>query len=1210
MATLPGPDAVGPLPDNLPRRMGVGGWRPEIISQDMGAAGRGLEQLGSGMSDFEAKQQSQDDQLQVAQAHAKVYAGTTGILSNLPTLTDPAAIAAQKDNVAGIVSDAASGIQNPRTRQLFEANIVPHTAEVGLHIDAHGRQITNSGAIANYEQTANSTIGSAATIDDDALSSRSLDSINGHLQALQDGGIITPVERQARAQKAAIDYVDARYKYLYQQAIADPNHDTTRLERFISSTGLGQNGGAPGAGGAPPPDSGNLNWAQDSGNAQHPGPQLADKSRYLMTVGVNTLGATPAAAAAMVGNTIAESSLKTTAANEQGESSHGLFQWNQDAGRWQPFVAWASANGKSTNDPAAQMQYAKVESQKMQMNDGTGRSVWDAVNQARTPQEANHIWLTKFESPADQSQMVHDWRQKNVDYALNAFSGASPFRGLPAASAGPGPATAPTAANSFFLGDSVADGLMKAVPGGRGNTLQGRSPIDVQNAIARADPADLAGKTIYLSSGASNAYDPRNMAAVQSQIKTLTDPVAQGGKGVSPSQIRLIGVGDRADFTSNNVNGQLADIAKKTGVTFTGPLDATNLRHNPRPGDNSDDGVHFADWKQGLTSVAGTNAMNVGGPQITDASSAHPLIPPKSQWPSGTDHVAPNGDGTYSFVGQNGLVTPVPGLQPTGTPTAQLPPHPTGALIDALPVQQRANMVLSAQHDIETLQNMRNKENTAADKALVGTIKDAQNQMVSGQMPTDDAWNQIKAAGASSTNPETRRMIAEADATRAELTKYSSMTPQQIAADVDNKRADYAASMKSDPFSPFTTMKGAVVSAAEAYQKRLSTDLAKDQWGRASADGVEKNFYPIQPGDPNLVAAIQKRVADAEVVKDHYGIEQPVMLNNAEKVQLRKLAQTGGQPMIDMAKAIVQGGGDKAGQFLKEIGADAPRLWAVGALAADPNADHSVAINDIAAYTAAENDKDARSGLPRFNTHMLKAAGVDPPFGDALAGFGPDVAGRYVAAANTLMGARAQREGKDPSIDHSFIDQAYVKDAYNKALGATMTPDGNQFGGVTSRGGGWTGPYKQNVVVPTNVNADKFNDVIDTLNDTDLAKMGSLPMKAGGKPMTAADIKNGQLIAVPSKADGLFHGQYGVVIGDPNSPDARPVLNEQGKPWVFDMSKMEDTFRQRMPGAYMDKPLVKRDDRAPRAAPSPYRNTPGMVADNAGAGAPSVPQED
>lgn len=1188
MAVLPGPDDVGPFPDNLPRRQGVGGWSPQIISNETGAAGRGLEQLGTGLAYVDAQQQEKTNQLQMAQARGAAVAATTGALATLPTISDPAKLPTIQQNISDTVGDAVAKVADPYHRQLLQAELMPHMAEVNARIAEHGVNLDNQAQIAGFEQSANTTISNSAAIDDDALSARGLQTLNTNLQTLQDHGVITAVQRQQRAQQLAAAYVDSRHLYLYDQALRDPNHDTSRLERFVAANEMPGAPGQPGAG--TPMDApaqriaGYAQPIRDAAQKYGVSPVFLSKTAYL------------------------ESRGDPTADNG---FAHGLMQFSDGT---------AAQYGVNAKDPASSIDGAAhyaADNAKV-LTAALGRQPTDAELYLAHQQDGAGAakLLTNPNTPAGQlvspaairnnggdpnapaSQFTSMWA-KRFDAAPSFASAPSAFVGLPTARAG-GAAAPPTASNAYFIGDSVADGLKSATPGALGRTQAGASPQAVQNSIASTDPKDLQGKTIYLSSGASNAYDPKAMAAVGSQIQTLVD------KGVDPKNIRLLGVGDRADFTANNVNDQLAAIAARTGATFTGPLDPTNLRRSPA--DNSDNGVHFADWQKGLAQVAGTNAMNA--PTGVDAST-HPTVPDKSQWPANTAYVAPNNDGTLSYVDVDGNRTPVPGMRATGAPGAPLPARPSNTLLDSLPPQQHAEMLLKVREEIDSLQRLKTAQVNQQDRWTSQQIKDAQGQMVQGQPVPDPVWSSIRSQAMASPDPATRQQFAQADAARNTLTQLKGLSPAQVGAAVDDMQADYTRSANAAPFDPSTGMKGAALQAAKAFEKVYQTEVAKDPLGRAAKDGVLPNgVAPITPGDPSIVQSIQKRVADAQNVAAFYK-QQPKYLLPQERLALRGISVAGGQPMVNLASSIVAGAGANAGPIFKEIGADAPAFASVGALALQGAPPET--IDDIAKYTAASNDKDAKRDLPRFNEGLMRSLHVEDPLGDAATALGPDADGRLRATANILAGARAMREGRDPKIDASQFGQDYFDQAYNKALGATYDSDGNNYGGIANYGGGWfSGPAAQKTLVPLNMKAKDFGTVVGSLTDADLARMPSRPYKTSGTPMTAAEIRDGHIIAQPDKADGLFHGRYGVVMGDPTDAGARPVMDANGRPWVLDLQQMEPILRQRFPGSYLEKAPAPRDDRAARVAAQPYRGLPGMIpAGVAGTEeGPTIPQEE
>lgn len=150
------------------------------------------------------------------------------------------------------------------------------------------------------------------------------------------------------------------------------------------------------------------------------------------------------------------------------------------------------------------------------------------------------------------------------------------------------------------VGDSIAQGLAQA-GGMTGVTQVGATPQDVMTAIQGMDPAAVAGRTVLLSSGASN--NTAQLGLVDQQIAALR---AKGAAGV-----RLLGVGDRPDFAG--VNEKLAAAASRGGATFTGPVEAGG------------DHVHPKDYAATLAAVRGAGpdqpaaAASAGGPPDLNA---------------------------------------------------------------------------------------------------------------------------------------------------------------------------------------------------------------------------------------------------------------------------------------------------------------------------------------------------------------------------------------------------------------------------------------------------------------------------------------------------------------------------------------------------------------------------------------------------------------
>jgi multidrug efflux pump subunit AcrA (membrane-fusion protein) len=209
--------------------MGVGGWQPQVISKATSELGQGIDRLGAGVEDLDTSQTQQNNQLQQAQARAAVLSQTTGALAKLPSLTDAGQVSDLRNNIDSTVQQAASTFKDPRQAALFTADITPHIAETYAHFDGRAREINNQNSLANYDTTTTSTINNAATIDDDNLSSSALQGVNSHVQALQDGGVITPTEAFQYRQNATKSYVEARYAYLEQWA--DTHNEPRRTAR-------------------------------------------------------------------------------------------------------------------------------------------------------------------------------------------------------------------------------------------------------------------------------------------------------------------------------------------------------------------------------------------------------------------------------------------------------------------------------------------------------------------------------------------------------------------------------------------------------------------------------------------------------------------------------------------------------------------------------------------------------------------------------------------------------------------------------------------------------------------------------------------------------------------------------------------------------------------------------------------------------------------
>ena len=215
----------------------------------------------------------------------------------------------------------------------------------------------------------------------------------------------------------------------------------------------------------------------------------------------------------------------------------------------------------------------------------------------------------------------------------------------------------------YFIGDSIANGLQTAARG-EGDTLVGRSPAAVLQAINRADSQQLAGRRIVLSTGLSN--NPSDLRSVQAQFAALR------AKGVDPSNITVVGLGSRSDIAE--VAPSLQKIVNQNGANFTGNFQAGS------------DGVHPANYNQVLrsTSAAPSSVDQttevVPAPRVETPSTDEGFVPPRSGAPIQTGGPTPqprfvveHGMGGQTYTALN--LAPGAGLAPEPTGPGWGPPE-------------------------------------------------------------------------------------------------------------------------------------------------------------------------------------------------------------------------------------------------------------------------------------------------------------------------------------------------------------------------------------------------------------------------------------------------------------------------------------------------------------------------------------------------------
>lgn len=325
---------------------------------------------------------------------------------------------------------------------------------------------------------------------------------------------------------------------------------------------------------------------------------------------------------------------------------------------------------------------------------------------------------------------------------------------------------------------------------------------------------------------------------------------------------------------------------------------------------------------------------------------------------------------------------------------------------------------------------------------------------------------------------------------------------------------------------------------ADEFLKNQVTQLREDPLGWAARAGVA-SVAPIDFTDP---ATLSARGDAAEAVAEHYGTA-PVYLRPQERAQLARAIDQGGETMLATVNAIGSGFGPRAPAVLRELSGSAPVLAHVGGLALNGGSPEFAA--DVAEAIAMRRDPNFKAPSWKPQPFRDMAAQV---LGPALAA-APQALRAAETAAKTAYEARAYRRGLSPALGDDDSKEAF-KRALQEAMGATFDRAGTQFGGVGTHGGGWFSRGTP-VVVPPDVRADRFSDVIDAIRDEDLP----------ADILTARELSGARLLSVGP-------GRYRVALGDPDSEDPQFVVAPDGRAWTLDLNALQPALRSRVPGAY------------------------------------------
>lgn len=385
------------------------------------------------------------------------------------------------------------------------------------------------------------------------------------------------------------------------------------------------------------------------------------------------------------------------------------------------------------------------------------------------------------------------------------------------------------------------------------------------------------------------------------------------------------------------------------------------------------------------------------------------------------------------------------------------------------------------------------------------------------------------------------------------VAEWRKSSPQQL----ELTLAGLDSMMRKDGATP-TLLK--LRETGQALLKNMREENKTNPLGWSNTTGS----LPVQPIDwasPDVPGQLRNRASTAESIAAKNGAPVQYMTPD-ERSQISQVAAIGGQPMLDLARTMVAGFGDKAGTVMREISKEAPVFAHIGGLMQSGGS--PALIRDAADAVRLEANPDYKH--PRWlekESDTIQAEQhkrVVDVYGGAFLMEG-DTGRASEMTAQKAFFTRSARTGYDPKLEESASRKTFDR-TLQEAAGATFDPRGVQYGGTTDYKTGSVYGFRTNskVFIPGNIRADYFSTVLGSITDDDI-KGAVAP---NGKPYTARDLQG----AIPVAT----RGGYRFAVGDPASDDPKWIRGADGKPFVFDIVGMEPILRKRVPAAYSGGP--------------------------------------
>ena len=375
MARLPSEEQIGALPSALSGR--------QVATIDTSAIGRGMSNFGEGLSSAGAsinnvaeRERRAIGDLELATAKSRYLTERVTLDKERDDTLDPAKLEGFGERYKQSRNQAAEAIRDPARRQRFLLDTQDDVAKAGVGVENRSFSLKRDAYLASSQTELDNLRKKGLEAKDETTRASIIETGRARIRAMAGMGYISDVEAQRLDKGWVQGYAFGKLNMMAPS------------QRIAALTGPAET-------------------------------SEATKGAYGFFV---SKGWSPAQAAGIVGNLMAESNLRTHARNagdgRDGSDSIGIAQWNAD--RAERLKRYAAARGTDWKDLNTQLEFVDLELRTTHASDN--------LLKAKTARDAAAAFVTDFEKPAGSNrgaEYSHGWakRLKHAETFLNAYGG-------------------------------------------------------------------------------------------------------------------------------------------------------------------------------------------------------------------------------------------------------------------------------------------------------------------------------------------------------------------------------------------------------------------------------------------------------------------------------------------------------------------------------------------------------------------------------------------------------------------------------------------------------------------------------------------------------------------------------------------------------------------------------------------------------------------